>query len=103
MPERDSSGRFVAGSGSSGGRVKIRIELDEKGIIELLQSADVEDHMLERAERVADAAGGAPDYEEGSFVGHDRARSFVRTATIEARRDEATNHTLLRAVDAARG
>lgn len=81
---------------------KIRIELNSDGIKALMQSEPVRADMERRANAVADAAGGAPDYKADAWVGKDRARGTVRTATYKARKDEAENRTLTRAIDAAR-
>lgn len=76
----------------------IRIELDKKGIARFLKSDEVQEDMLKRAQAIADRSG--PGYVADSGVGHDRAYGVVRTDTIEAMRDNATNHTLLRALHA---
>jgi len=82
--------------------VKVRIELNSDGIVELLKSQGVKDDMERRAKNVAVAAGGEPDYVGEAWIGKDRARGTVRTATPKARSDEANNRTLTSAVDAAR-
>jgi hypothetical protein len=81
---------------------KVRIVLNSDGIKALLQSDEILDDMRRRAENVADAAGGQPDYVADAWVGFDRARATVHTATHQARSDEANNRTLTRSVDAAR-
>lgn len=81
----------------------VRIELNEAGIRELLRSQGVRDELLRRAQRIAEAAGGAPDYEADSSLTHHRARATVWTATPEAMRAEATDRALTRAFDAGRG
>lgn len=83
--------------------VKIRIQLNSEGIVQLLQSDGVKNDIERRANAVANAAGGEPDYIADAWVGKDRARGTVRTATHKARVDEAENRTLTRSVDAARG
>lgn len=58
-------------------------------------------HDLEtRAERVAEQAG--PGMEADTFVGRNRCRASVITATPEAMEAEARDHALTRALDAAR-
>lgn len=81
---------------------KVRIVLNSDGIKQLLQSKEIEQDMKRRGDAVAEAAGGAPDYVCESWVGFDRARATVRTATHKARRDEANDRTLTRSIDAAR-
>lgn len=83
--------------------MKVKIELNSPGLVELLKSDGVKADMERRAKAVALAAGGEPDYQADAWIGKDRARGTVRTATHQARRDEAENRTLTRAVDAARG
>lgn len=60
--------------------------------------------LAERGERIASAAGDG--YESsGARVtgGKGRGRVSVRTATTSARRREARDHTLLKALNAGRG
>lgn len=78
----------------------LKVEMNDAGAQELLRSREVEADLLRRARRIASAAG--QGYEADSSVGSVRARATVWTNTIEARRDEATNHSLVRALDAGR-
>lgn len=60
--------------------------------------------LTARAERIAGAAG--PGYEARaarSTGGRVRGRASVGTATFQAMRDNARNHTLLRALGSGRG
>jgi hypothetical protein len=77
------------------------IKLNESAIRRILNSAAVRRDMVDRAERMAEAAGGAPDFEvlEGTT---DRAIAVVITATTEGRRAEAESRALTRAIDAGR-
>lgn len=68
----------------------------------LLKSPEVLADLERRANAIAAAAGGSPDYEVDSRLGAERARASVVTATAEAMRDEATSRTLTRAIDAGR-
>lgn len=99
---RDASGRFV-GSGfkNYGGGLKIRVELIPEGIIELLQSADIEDDLDRRGHAVASRAG-LEDYASNTWTGFDRARCTVRPVTYKGRLDEAKSKRLTTALDAAR-
>lgn len=74
--------------------------LNEEGIRELLRSTEMADHLKDRAEKIAAAAG--PGHEVRTDDGPNRARASVVTATPEAMRSEATNRTLTRAIDAGR-
>lgn len=76
------------------------VKANSAGIRALLKEPGVLDDLEARAERVRAAAGDG--YETSSRVGATRARASVGTATYQARRDNAANHTLLGALDAAR-
>lgn len=82
--------------------VSVRVVLNDDGIKQLLRSQGVVDDLERRANAVAEAAGGAPDYVASVWQGKDRARGSVRTATAKGRSEEANNRTLTRSVDAAR-
>jgi hypothetical protein len=76
---------------------KARIVLNRAGVKALLRMPVwVED----RAKAIAEAAG--PGNEAEVSVGPNRARAAVVTKTFDAMRDEATEHTLTRALDAGR-
>ena len=79
---------------------KIRIELNDAGIKELLRSAEVGTELQARAEAIAGAAGDGHVAEV--WQGHDRVHGSARTVTPEAARSEAEDRTLTRAIDAAR-
>lgn len=85
---------------------KIRIELNSAGITQLLSSDDVRYNLLQRAQAMADAAGGEPDFEASSWVGRDRtggrAMAMVKTGSAEGRRLAAEEQALERAIDAGR-
>lgn len=78
----------------------IRLKLNQKGIIAMLSSSEVSGELTRRGERMANAAGDG--VEVTTARNRDRATVFVRTETFEAKRDEATNRTLTRAIDAGR-
>jgi hypothetical protein len=80
----------------------VRIEINSAGIRELLKSPEVQNELGARADRIAAAAGGEPDYEVEVIVGATRARASVRTTSFEAIRAEAKDRTLLSALDAGR-
>lgn len=79
---------------------RIRIEMNRKGVAELLKSAEVQADLTRRAEAIATAAG--PGMEVDSRVGKTRARASVRTDTFEAIKAEATDKVLTKAIDAGR-
>jgi hypothetical protein len=79
----------------------IRIDVNDAGIRALLKSPEVQAMLKAKADRIAAAAG--PGMEATSWAGRTRARASVITATAKARRAEATNRSLTRAIDAGRG
>lgn len=81
-------------------RQQIRIELDSKGIKQLLQGAEVGDDIKRRTDAVARRAG--EGMRSSTYTGRDRVRGMVWTGTAEARKAEAESRALLKALDAAR-
>ena len=79
----------------------IRIDMNSAGIQELLKSGPVRALLKVKADRIAAAAG--PGMLASSRVGKTRARASVITDSFAAKRAEATNRSLTRAVDAGRG
>lgn len=79
---------------------KVRIVLKRDGPRRLRKLPEVKADLERRAQRIAAAAG--PGMETDSDVGRTRARASVRTTTNAARRAEATDRALTRAIDAGR-
>lgn len=79
---------------------KIRIKINSAGAQAVLQSSGVAADGAARGARIAAAAG--PGFEVESTTNSDRAVTFVRTATPEAREAEANRRALTRAIDAGR-
>jgi hypothetical protein len=80
----------------------VRVVLNSRGIVDVLQSEEVQRDLRRRAEAIANAAGGAPDFEAAVEVVGDRAMGRVWTATTEGKRAEAEDRALTRALDAGR-
>lgn len=80
--------------------MKVRIELDSKGIEQLLRSSEVEADLRRRAAAIARAAGDGMHH--GTVQGRDRVAGQVWTGTVQARRAEAKDRALTRALDAGR-
>lgn len=80
---------------------KIRIDINSAGIQELLKSGPVQALLSAKAQRIAAAAG--PGMEASSRVGKTRARASVITTTRAARKAEAEDRALTKAIDAGRG
>lgn len=81
----------------------VRVEMNRSGAAALLKGEEIQSLLREKADRIAAAAGGVPDFEVTVRVGATRARAIIRTATLDGMRAEAQNRTLSSALDAARG
>jgi len=79
---------------------KIRIEMNRAGIIAALKAPGVQADLLRRGNAAASAAG--PGHMVTARVGATRVRVSVITATPSAKRAEAVDRSLTRALDAAR-
>lgn len=67
------------------------------------QIGNVVEVMEGLAERIVAATGQPAEYDTETWIGINRARVSVRTATAKARRGEATDHTLVRALGSVQG
>lgn len=79
----------------------VKVKINKKGLDDLLKSSGVQDDLEKRVKRIADAAG--EGFEAEVTVGQHRARGAVWTATNRAKRGEAKDRRLTRALDAGRG
>jgi hypothetical protein len=79
----------------------VRVELNRRGVGEILKGAEVAADLRRRAAAVAATAG--PGHEVEVSVSSTRARASVRTVTVDAMLAEALDRNLTRAFDAARG
>lgn len=79
---------------------RVRIELNSRGVRELLRSPGVRADIDRRVRAIAAAAG--EGMEPSTIAGRNRARGSVITGTWDARHSEATNRALTRALDAGR-
>jgi hypothetical protein len=77
-----------------------RIDIDHETMRKIERSEDVLRLLVEHGELIMRAAG--PGHGIHAEIGRTRARVSVYTETVEAMLDEATNHNLLRALDAGR-
>lgn len=85
---------------------EVRVELNDSGIVEMLNSPQVQSFLLQAANRMADHAEAmAPGakFEASVQPGKKRARASVITANRKAKEAEAQDRTLTRSIDAARG
>ena len=78
----------------------VRVRLTRNGPRQVRRSQGVQADLLERAQKVAAAAG--PGMEANGGVGPNRARASVVTTTVEAMLAEARSRALTRAIDAGR-
>jgi len=86
----------------------IRVQINSDTIRKVLQSREMQAEVKRRAEAIADAAGGEPDFEArvevvGGSSKLGRAMGYVAAATPAGREAEARDRTLTRAIDAGRG
>lgn len=79
-----------------------RFDIEVSGFDEFRRSQAVNDALVAAGQRIAEAAGGAPDFEVEQRMSKSRARVLVRTATPDGMRAEATDRALTRALDAGR-
>ncbi|MFJ4166290.1 hypothetical protein ACIPY5_12100 [Microbacterium sp. NPDC089698] len=79
-----------------------RFEIDVAGFDAFRRSQPVNDELVAAGQRIAQAAGGAPDFEVVQRPSKSRARVLVRTATPAGMAAEATDRALTRALDAGR-
>lgn len=77
-----------------------QVKMLRKGSKELLQSAEVQAELKRRADAIAQRAGAG--FVAEVKVGKTRALASVRADTADAKRAEANDRVLLKALDAAR-
>lgn len=80
---------------------KSRVVLHGNAFVALLQSPAMRADLKRRADRIAAAAGPGMVAEEVRLTST-RARVSVKTETFDAKRAEATDRALTRAIDAGR-
>jgi len=81
---------------------KMRLELNSKGIGDLLKSRTVLNDLTERGQRIQNAAGGEDLFRINAAVSGDRARVFVTTNGHDGRVAEAQGRSLTNAISAGR-
>ena len=74
----------------------VRFELDENGVKELLRSQEMQSILKEHGQEKALSAG--EGYESEVHVFQKRAVAHVYAKTLEAKRDNFDNNTLLKVV-----
>lgn len=79
---------------------KPKVDITDKGAQSVLKQSGVQRDIERRLNKIAAAAG--PGHAVRVRIGKTRVRGTVRTATRAAKRAEATNQNLSRAIDAGR-
>lgn len=75
---------------------KVKFELNKAGVVQLLQSDEMEAALNTYGLQVASRAGDG--YGHITVPSEDRVKCFVRARTKKARRDNMKNNTLLKAL-----
>ncbi len=75
---------------------KVKIELNRAGVRALLKSGEMKAICDERAAAIADRCG--EGYEHGAYTGKNRVNASVWAETMQAKRDNMENNTILRAL-----
>lgn len=78
----------------------VKFQLNRPAVGQLLKSQAMQAELHRRAVRIAAAAGDGHEVED--FVGKNRARSTVRTTTVEAQIAQSAHQNLTRAIEAGR-
>lgn len=78
----------------------LRIKINKAGVVALLTSPEVYADLTSRGNAIAEAAGNGVEVQ--TTRNKDRVVVFVRTETYEAKKDEAENRSLTRAIGAGR-
>lgn len=75
---------------------KVKVEINKKGIIELLKSEDLEKILMQYGNRISNRAG--KGYQANIVHSSDRSKVFVKAKTKKAKQDNFENNTLLKAL-----
>lgn len=81
----------------------MRIVWNQKGFAQLLRAPGIRADLARRAENIAEACGGEPEgFIAVTGEGRTRSRAAVIAASYGARRRNADDNTIVRALDAGR-
>lgn len=75
---------------------KMQFKLNRSGVANLMKSDGMQKVLEKKASEIKNRCG--EGYEQDIFVGKNRANAMVRAETYEAKKDNAKNNTLLKAV-----
>ena len=74
----------------------VRIELNEEGVRELMQSSEMMQICMDHANRALSSLGSG--YTVSSYVGKTRVNAEVSAESFAARRENAKNNSILKAL-----
>lgn len=77
---------------------KIRIKLYRGEVRKLMKRPETKEILKGYADAALSKIGGSHGYEVSQYTGKNRANVSIRAASASARRDNAENNTLLKAV-----
>lgn len=81
---------------------KTEIVLNEKGIVALLQSQEMQKVLVEQGNKIKNRCGKGYESESAPVIGRKRAIVRVKAATNAAKKDNLQNNTLLKALGGAK-
>lgn len=79
---------------------KVTVKMNPSGARELMNSPEVQDLLLDAANRIRDAAGRG--YEADVQAGRNRAHAMVKSTDYRSMFVQARDNRLLKSIDAAR-
>lgn len=84
---------------------KVKIKMNIAGITEIRNSKEVQDDLLERAERIKEKAEtfGSGKYIADVQPGKKRAHAMVKTTDYRSMASNAKHNSLLKSLDAGKG
>lgn len=83
---------------------KVKVKMNHSGSREMLNSPEVQDDLLERANRILDKVNsiGSGEYVADVQPGINRAHAMVKTIDYRSMASNAKHNTLLKSLDAGR-
>lgn len=76
---------------------KVKFKLNRQGVSELMKSSEMQSVLVEKAKAVRLIAG--EGYTQDVHVGKNRSNAMVYAETIQAKRDNLKNNTLVKALN----
>lgn len=75
---------------------KMQFKINRAGVANMMKSDGMQKILSEKASTIRERCGDG--YEQDIYVGRNRANAMVRAETYEAKKDNAENNTILKAV-----